>query len=81
MNTSQATISNDPTTSAPLFDNPIAARALEWAREWYPEGEYAVLARQLRHDRRRFRSWPRSRWRDGHSILKSHRLNDCGVHA
>jgi hypothetical protein len=42
MNTSQATISNQPTASAPLSDNPTAARALEWAREWYPAGQYAV---------------------------------------
>ena len=42
MNTSQATVSNEPTASAPVFDNPIAARALEWAREWYPGSQYAV---------------------------------------
>ena len=42
MNTSQATISNEATTRVPLSDNPVAARALELARDWYPAGQYAV---------------------------------------
>jgi hypothetical protein len=42
MNTNPVTIPSEPTTRAPLSDNPIAARALHWAREWYPAGEYAV---------------------------------------
>lgn len=34
------------------------------------------LARRLGKDPRSFRAWLRSRWRAGHPILKSHRLND-----
>jgi hypothetical protein len=42
MNTSQTTISNELTTSAPPSDHSIAARALDWARAWYPAGQYAL---------------------------------------
>ena len=40
MPASLATTPSEPTTSEQL--NPTAARALEWAREWYPVGEHAV---------------------------------------
>jgi hypothetical protein len=42
MNGSPVTTSSDPTASAPLSDNPVAARALEWAREWYPAGRHTL---------------------------------------
>jgi hypothetical protein len=42
MNAIPVTIPSEPPTSAPLSDNPIAARALDWAREWYPAGQFAV---------------------------------------
>jgi hypothetical protein len=42
MNAIPVTIPSEPTTSEPLTDNAVAARALEWAREWYPAGEYAL---------------------------------------
>jgi hypothetical protein len=37
-----ATIPSAPTASEPLTNSPVAARALEWAREWYPTGTYAL---------------------------------------
>jgi hypothetical protein len=40
MPASLATAPSEPTNREQL--NPTAARALEWAREWYPAGEYAV---------------------------------------
>lgn len=40
MSASLATAPSPPTNSEQL--NPTAARALEWARNWYPAGEFAL---------------------------------------
>jgi hypothetical protein len=40
MNPIPVTAPSEPTQSEQL--NPSAVRALEWARHWYPTGEFAV---------------------------------------
>lgn len=42
MPASLATTQGEPTHSEPLTDNPVATRALEWARTWYPMGELTL---------------------------------------